>query len=646
MSSREEGPVQVNGKRRIDMAVEHTASINHQSIVTDRPWTLRSITGGRNDLEPELDEVPQPRERPQTGPLDAFDDEPVLDQSAEVVSVAAGLVSILTELGVARAYGIGGGAIVPISDALASSSIQVLHCRHEAGAAFAALEDSLASGRPTVVFSTTGPGITNALTGLVAARWEGAKLLFVSAATAARNGGRFAFQETSPHTLPSGLFTAGPVFQYVETVADPRQLGQLASRLRRGFADPRGFVAHVSVPTDVQNETLVLDRGLDRGSVRGMGCDPSVVDELARRLRERSTALWVGFGAREASAEIRELAERLGLAVMCSPRGKGVFPEHHPQFIGVTGFAGHRHVKDWLAEHQPEQILVLGTRLGEFTTFWDDRLVPAAGFIHVDLDPEHTGAAFTRAKTISVQAEIRSLVAALLERFPAPLVRPCMPGPTKPPMPVLAPNEERPEQPQRPVRPQFLMQGIQRHLVERGALIMTEAGNAFAWGNHCLAFDNPRRYRVSTGFGSMGHAVTGVLGAALADPSRKAVAVAGDGAMLMNSEISTAVQYRIPALWIVLNDSQYGMIDHGMRHAGYAPVETAIPFTDFVAIARAMGAEGVHVRTEAELEQALELAAAATGPFVVDVRIDASERAPFLERNDTLFGEGLALPRV
>ncbi len=602
------------------MAVE-TSAIKHQTPIR----TLRTIEGGFGDPL-------RLRERADTGPVEVLGARKAPSEG-KLVSVAAALIAILVDLGVERAYGIGGGALVPIVDALANSTIRTLHCRHETGAGFAALEDSLASGRPTVVFATTGPGITNALTGLMAARWEGAKVVFVSAATSARQTGRHAFQETSPHTLPSGLYTAGSLFHYVATLSDPGQLDLVAARLARGLANPAGFVAHISIPTDIQQTSIAPVRG-PAGLSLGCGCDPRVLEAVAKRLAEFSTAIWVGFGARGAAPAIRELAERLGAAVMCSPRGKGVLPETHPQFIGVTGFAGHRHVEDWLAAHAPEQILVLGTRLGEFTSFWNPKLVPPRGFIHVDTDLDQIGTAFTNCPTLAVQAEISALVDGLLARLPIAEPAPVMPGRGfLAPAPLVATSASE----GRLVRPQVLMQAIQQRLVDRGATIITEAGNAFAWGNHCLQFDEPGRYRVSTGFGSMGHAVTGVLGVALANPERKAIAVAGDGSMLMNSEISTAVQYRIPAVWIVLNDSQYGMIDHGTRHAGYQPAETAIPFTDFVTIARAMGADGVHVGSELELDQALDRALAAKGPFVVDVWIDPEQRAPFLERVASLF---------
>ncbi len=122
----------------------------------------------------------------------------------------------------------------------------------------------------------------------------------------------------------------------------------------------------------------------------------------------------------------------------------------------------------------------------------------------------------------------------------------------------------------------------------------------------------------------MGHAVGGVLGAVVGSGA-KAVAIAGDGAMLMLNEISTAVSYGLDAVWIVLNDARYGMIDEGMRAHSWTPFGCDIPRADFVSIARAMGADGVSVTSEAELAAALEAAMAAKGPFVVDVRMDTSE---------------------
>ena len=158
-------------------------------------------------------------------------------------------------LGVGEAFGVSGGAMATVWGALSNSpTIDVLHCRHEGGAAFAATEAHFASDRPIVVFTTAGPGITNALTGLLAARDEGAKIIYLSACTSAPQRGRWAIQETSDYTIPQGgIFTSGALFNYATILESPKQLPQIARRLALGLAQPGAFVAHISIPTGVQS---------------------------------------------------------------------------------------------------------------------------------------------------------------------------------------------------------------------------------------------------------------------------------------------------------------------------------------------------------------------------------------------------------
>lgn len=549
----------------------------------------------------------------------------------------------LAEIGVELAFGIIGGAVAPMGDAIAQSPLRLVHCRHEGGAGFAATEASLASGRPCAVFCTTGPGFTNALTGLFAGRLEGASLILISAATPASLRGRGAFQETGPHNMPAGLYNPGGLFHLAATIEDAAQMDEVMVRLRRGLLRPGGFLAHLSVPTQNQTRpvaqlpTPASARSSSRSGVRsGVEAVAAVdVDRCVDELLHHRTALWVGFGARGAGNALLKLAERLQLPVMCTPRGKGVFPEQHPLYVGVTGFAGHDSVHEMLRDHDPESIIVLGSRLGEFSSMWDEQFVRPRGFIHVDLDVDAIGVAYPRAETYGIRADIDAFVRAVLAKLPATL--PSRPAPRFQGHCAPAPQIPRGRG---LVRPQVLMESIQRVMVDDSeALIITEAGNSFAWGNHSLYFPRPGRYRVSTAWGSMGHAVAGVLGAGLCH-GEKAVAIAGDGAMLMNNELSTAVQYGVPAVWIILNDSQYGLIEHGMRSLGYVPEGTEIPRVDFVAIARAVGADGVRVASEQELDAALQQAMAASGPFVVDVLIDPGESPPVASRNDRLREQG------
>lgn len=559
-------------------------------------------------------------------------DKPSQSESIQL-TVSEAVVKMLEDLGVRHAFGVSGGAIASLWASLEHSTIDVLHFRHEAGAGFAAVESYLANNRPVVVFTTTGPGITNALTGLFAARWEGAKVIFLSGATSAPQRGRWAFQETSTYTMLSEVFcTSGSLFHYATSIESGEELPEITRRLALGLARPGGFVAHLSIPITIQSSLLKtsLPRVAFSQTLTAAGED--AIAKSVQLLSEAPFAIWVGFGARGAAAEIRQLAERTGAAVMSSPRGKGIFPENHPQYVGVTGFGGHTSVLQYMQEQRPGRVLVLGTRLGEFTSFWSPAMVPSKGFVHVDIDPEVPGTAYPSVETFSIQSDVQAFVKALLQYFPdRPGQCPVLPHPQRE---TLAPRAEG------LVRPDVLMDTIQRVFVEGSdAVVMTEAGNSFAWGTHTLRFTKPGRYRVSTGFGSMGHAGTGIVGAALAR-NGKAVAILGDGAMLMNSEINTAVKYQIPAVWIVLNDSRYNMCAQGMSLSGFKGIDTQMSPVDFVAIARGMGADGIRVDSETDLQVALEKALASNVPFVVDVQIDPTQTAPFGSRIQSLIEQG------
>ncbi|GAB1544970.1 biosynthetic-type acetolactate synthase large subunit [Scytonema sp. NUACC21] len=561
----------------------------------------------------------------------------VVEDTQRSLTVADAIARMMEALGVTSAYGVAGGAMATLWGSLSNSLLEVLNFRHEAGAAFAATETYFATGRPAAVFTTAGPGITNALTGLFAARGEGAKVILLSACTSAPQRGRWAIQETSNETLPSnGIFTSGTIFNYATTVENAAQLPQIFRKLALGLSQPGGFVAHLSIPTAVQTSLLS-----EMPSYKGVYCSlvsPSqeAILKAAELLSEGPFAIWLGFGARDAAEEIRQLAEMTGAAVMCSPRGKGIFPEDHPQFVGVTGLGGHGSVFTYMQQQTPFRTLVLGTRLSEPTSFWNETLLPPGGFIHVDIDPTVPGVAYSKAETFAIQSDVKTFLQALLQH--EHLIASAG---------IKAFNLPRPEQqvlsegPDSPVRPEALMQAIQKVVVERSnAIVLAECGNSFTWATHLLRFNQANRYRVSTGVGAMGHAVTGVVGAALGR-NEKAVAIVGDGAMLMNNEISTAVKYQIPAVWIVLNDARYNMCHQGMAMLGLTGADPLIPEADFVMIARGMGAEGIRINKESDLEAALEKAMAAPGPFVVDVIIDPDKRAPSKGRNAGLAAQGV-----
>jgi acetolactate synthase-1/2/3 large subunit len=538
---------------------------------------------------------------------------------------AIAFAEALEDFGVRHAFGVSGGAISYFWSALGGTGITVTHFRHESGAAFAACEASIASGAPVVVFVTTGPGLTNVLTGVYAARHEPARVILVSASSDGSMLGRRPIQETNPRTLPhDGIFTAGPIFDIATVVTVAADLPPLLRVLGEAVASGQRFVAHVSL-------TLRAQRGLvDR--VRPAASSARVYDgdETAaayQLLQDQRWVLWVGAGTRGLARPVRRLAAATGVPVMATPRGKGVISENHPRYLGVTGFGGHPSVLAYLERERPEYTLVLGTALGDSSSGYHPGYAPGTAFIHVDTDPSVPGKAYPDVKTIPVVADAGAFADNLAARFedrlslvpPAPEVEPFA-GDSAAGHTGL-------------VHPARLMEAVQELFVDEGLLVMAETGNAMAWAINRLRFSDPRQWRTPSGMvGSMGHCTTGVVGAALAT-SRKTVALVGDGSMLMVNEVSTAVATGAPAIWVVLNDSRYNMCAQGAEILGLTNVDASLPVTDFAGYARALGATGITVRRSDKLLDALLAALEHPEPVVVDVLVDPSVGAPTAGRN-------------
>ncbi len=608
--------------------------MNFSNSAVLRAWTSKGGYNPKEGLHEDLS-IQSPRAH----------DNKIEDSSGECTThrtrIADQLVDLCVAVGIKRAFGIYGRGILPFVEALTKSSLEVFHCRHESGAAFAAAEAYFSSSHPSLVFTTSGPGLINALNGITAAKWEGAKVLIVSPATSHARRGRWAFQETSMYSFPSAdLFSNCEIFDFAAIINSPEELQMIASKMVHGFSRPGSFIAHLSLSMSLQR-TVMEERIVIPGAMNpGPCCPPDLIDQAATLFKETKNILWVGFGARGSSAKLRELAEQLRMPVMSTPRAKGVFPENHPLYLGVTGLGGHGHVPGFVEKYGADHVIVLGSRLGEYTSFWDKRYEPKRGFVHVDIDPHVFGAAYPHVNTIGIQSEISVFLHALLPRL----------GNTEPHFSQvfsvsLKKTAQKKTSPQKgEIRIEYLMGAIQRHIIDGSdALVLADVGSSFVWSNHSLSFDEPNRYRTSVGFGSMGFASTGVVGAALAC-GRRAVAIVGDGAMLMNNEISTAVRYGARAVWIVLNDRRYGMVYHGMRLNSLDYTETEIPRVDFAAFARSVGAVGVRVEKEVEVDAALEECMRRTEPVVVDVLIDPETPPPTLSNIESPLGKTAATP--
>jgi acetolactate synthase-1/2/3 large subunit len=332
------------------------------------------------------------------------------------MDVAEALVEFAARAGAQLAFGVVGGPVLPIVEALcAHPAIRCVPFALEATAGYAAVEASIASDRLVVCFATTGPGVVGMQPGLAPARPEGAKILLLSATT--RPGDRFSgdVQGTDQLNPVHRLGADGSIFDLSVELDHVADVPALLARLACEIVDrPDGFVAHVAVSPHVMRELApaevpdpcALSVALPAPSRR-------TADVVAERLRTFSTVVWVGWGARHHQPAVLALLEGAALPAMVTPRGIGIVPEDHPSFVGMSGMFDSRGVGRRLDDLGIEQTLVLGSTLGRPSRGQGTGLSRAQGFIHVDVDRTAGAASFPAARRLVVQADIGEFLKAL-----------------------------------------------------------------------------------------------------------------------------------------------------------------------------------------------------------------------------------------
>lgn len=580
------------------------------------------------------------------------------------LTVAELLIAYLNQLGVEYVFGIPGGAIEPLYDALAASEarggVRAVVARHETGAAFMADGYACQTGRIGVCCATTGPGSTNLITGIASAYANHVPLLAITAQTALNGFGRNAFQESSCTGINiTGMLEHCTVYNTLVSHLDQFE-HKLVTALMTAFGSRPGPV-HLSIPIDVMRASTGMTQprfDIQRLLQRPALIDATAVNQLTEILVSgRKMAFLIGEGASEGIGEIMSAAWLLDAPVLTTPQGKGLVSPHHPLYRGVVGFAGHTSAYVTLSDPDLAAVICVGATLSEWASNgWDADLLLNERMIHIDeLDHNFTASPMAQ---LHVRGHIPSVFAALNARLEELL----------PAEHLARKHRERPQpatdptqrysftldseadffDESSPLKPQCLMRCLPE-VFPPATRYFADTGAAFAWGIHYLhPFD--RRllghtrhargglFRASLEFASMGWAIGAVVGAALASRSQPVVCITGDGSYLMSGqELTVAVQERLPVVFVVLNDSSLGMVKHGQRLAGAASVGTEIPFTDFAAMARSMGARAHLIESAADL-RALDGSAIinADGPTLLDVRIDQNAVPPIRMRIDHL----------
>lgn len=553
-------------------------------------------------------------------------------------SAAHRLVRALVAAGVETFFGIPGGPVSPVFDAiLHTEGARLIESRHETSAVFAAADYYRASGRVPAVVVTAGPGATNAVTGVVSAHLERVPLLLICGDVAwAAEGGRL-LQDSGPEGIAIEKML-GHVTRATVRVTQSRTAtaqGLAALNAAKNPANPGPALLVLPIQLGRAGAPLSLVEAPPTQFVAR--ASESVVQRTAHWLAEAERPLLViGAGCRAHAAAIRRLVDAFDIPFVTTPQAKGLVSELHPRSLRHGGLAASLWAREYTARGV-DAALVLGTDLDD-CSIGPTRFIAEGGrLVHVDLNAAVIGRNLPTA--LGVVADL----GAFAEDLRALVVREGLRnGKTQARLRELrqsSPCEHAnfSSDPSPRIKPQRAIADLQAAVPENTAFI-TDIGEHMLFALHYLTARSPDSFTIHLGLGSMGSGISGAIGLALAKPERPVVCVCGDGGMQMvGMEALVALKYRLPIVYAVFNDARYNMVYHGYRQVFGREAEWESPWTDFAAWARSMGMAGLRVNHPGEItsEQLARLRAARV-PVVLDIRIDRDVKLTGGGRNEAL----------
>lgn len=526
------------------------------------------------------------------------------------------LIRTLIEQGCDTVFGYPGGQILNVYDSLYKYQNEIRHMltAHEQGAAHAADGYARATGKVGVVMSTSGPGATNLVTGIATAYLDSIPLVAICGNVPTTQIGTDSFQEIdiTGVTLPitKHNYFVGSVENLADTIREAFALAQ------SGRPGP----VLIDVPKDVQ--TAVCDyepQAPVQPEERHAAKDVRIKEAAALINASKRPFIYFGGGLimSEAQEEMLALAEKIDAPIGCSLMGLSGIPTDHPRFLGMQGM--HGHYASSMAMHDADLIISLGVRFNDRVTGNREKFAKLAQIIHIDVDGSELS------KTVNSACGLRGDVKLTLQKL-IPLVNAEQKPDWEKAVKALKETENDYLDIRPGLTPRNAIMTLNKHLGENTA-VATDVGQHQMWVAQNVNFKKPRRFISSGGLGTMGFGLGAAIGAAVGTGERS-VLVTGDGSfgMCLN-ELTTAVTYNVPVVILLMNNGVLGMVRQWQtlffnKHYSNTILDRK---TDFVALARAFGADGEAVDTVAALDKAFEHAFGCDGPYVIDCRIDKDE---------------------
>jgi acetolactate synthase-1/2/3 large subunit len=532
------------------------------------------------------------------------------------------LVESLVRQGVEFVFGYPGGAVLPIYDALfGEERLRHILVRHEAGAAHAAEGYARSTGKPGVVLVTSGPGATNAVTGIADAFLDSIPLVVITGQVGTPLIGSDAFQEADT----VGITRHCCKHNYL--VKDPANLAAVIDEAFQIATTGRPGPVVIDIPKDVQIATAAFPEGpvqrRNRYNPQLAGGEAEIAQAIELIANAKAPVFYTGGGVinsgPRASELLRELQAITKAPVTSTLMGLGAFPADHEDWLGMLGMHG-TYEANW-AMNQADLIICVGARFDDRVTGRLDAFAPNSTKIHIDIDRASIN------KTVRVDLPIIGDCATVLQQI--------LDGwngrkPQDLSLWKARVTEWRAkkslsyaENPQA-IPPQRAIERLFEMTRSHDPIISTEVGQHQMWAAQHFHFFGPNKWLTSGGLGTMGYGLPAIIGAQLGNPGKLCIDIAGEASIQMNiQELGTASQYRLPVKIFILNNEWMGMVRQWQELTYESRYSSSYSdsLPDFVKLAQAYGWKGIQIADESDLDAGIQAMIDYDGPVIVDCRV-------------------------
>ncbi|HDD23833.1 MAG TPA: biosynthetic-type acetolactate synthase large subunit [Chloroflexi bacterium] len=531
------------------------------------------------------------------------------------------IIKCLENEGVEYIFGISGGAAIPIYDALVTTKthIKLVLVRHEQGAAHMADGYARATGKPGVVLVTSGPGATNTITGIMTAHMDSVPMVVITGQQIRPMLGKDAFQEADVFGMTM------PIVKHSYLLKDPNDIPRVFKEAFYICSSGRPGPVVIDIPKDVSAApcTADLDAEMDLPGYRPeMPVNKDRVLRIAEALsRSRRPLLLVGHGAliANASAQVKDLAEKLRAPVVTTLLGKGAFPETHPLSLGMLGMHGTAYANKAVCEC--DLLMAIGARFDDRILGTADTFAQGAVKIHIDVDPSEIGKMIQ--PDIYCLGDAREVLVELLKHVTRldteDWIKHLATYKRKYPLRFKRRGS---------LKMQHIVDELYR-LTEGRAIVATDVGQHQMWCAQFYKTDYPNNWLSSGGAGTMGFGLPAAIGAQFGRPDDLVVAVVGDGGFQMTiQELATACVHKLPIKVIVMNNHYLGMVRQ-WQELFYQDRKSGVDLEgnpDFVKVAEAYGARGFNLRRPGDVRRILQRALDYNdGPCLINAEVEKTD---------------------